>query len=129
MAVSTYFANAIMNWLRGTAFPSAPTAVYVALFNADPLGGSATEQTTLIRAAGRVAAGFGAPSGGFIANAAKIDFGAAAGNASVNYSALMDAPTGGNILMTQALNPRTIYQNDPVYYDIGQLQFQVSSPS
>lgn len=125
MAISSYFANLIYGWMRGQAMPTPPT-VYVALFNGDPQGSSATEQSVAVRAAGRVAAAFGAPAGGFISNPAKVDFGLAASNASLTHAALMDAASGGNILDSQPLpNPRTVYANDPVYFDIGQLQFQL----
>jgi hypothetical protein len=73
-----------------------------------------------------VAAAFGPPSGGLVANPAKVDFGNAANNATITHAALMDAQTGDNILDSQPLpNPRTIYANDPVYIDLNQLQFQL----
>lgn len=104
---STYLANAICNWLRGTAMPSAPAGVYVALFNGDPTdaGTGGTEVTTSVRVAGRVAATFGAPASKAIANTAIVDFGNAAGAvASVTHFAIFDAASGGNMLGSNALN-------------------------
>lgn len=103
---STYLAQAKLNWLRGTAMPSAPAALYVALFNGDPTdaGTGGAEVTTSVRAAGRVAATFGAPSAKSMANSAAVSFGNAANAvASVTHFAVFDAATGGNMLGSNAL--------------------------
>src|ERR1035437_1994952 len=59
---SDYFETAILNWFKGTTFPTAPTTLYVGLFTANPAdtgttGGTAdgTEVTTA-----NTSAGFGA---------------------------------------------------------------------
>lgn len=100
-AFSNYLENAICNWLRGTAMPSAPGALYVALFNGDPTdtGTGGTEVTTTIRTAGRVAGSFGAPNDGVIKNSAVVNFGAANASATVSHFALYDAASAGNLLL------------------------------
>lgn len=107
---SDYLETQVLNWIKGTNFPLAPAAVYVALFNGDPTdtGTGGTEVTTTIRPAGRVAASFGANSGTgngptSIANDAIVDFGAAAGGASLTHFALYDAQSGGNLLVSSSL--------------------------
>ena len=62
-----------------------------------------TEVTTTIRAAGRLAVAFDAPSGGVTQNTAELDFGDAAGAATVSYVAIMDAASGGNMLARSAI--------------------------
>ena len=104
--LSTYTQNAILNWLKGTAMPAAPAAVYVGLFNGDPTdaGSGGAEVTTTVRAAGRVAAAFGTITGNTsIANSADVDFGAAAGAATASHFGLFSAASGGQLLASGAL--------------------------
>jgi hypothetical protein len=102
---SDYLELKILNWLRGTAFGTAPSAVYIGLFNGDPTdtGASGTEVTATIRVAGRVAATFAAPSGNSIASNAVVDFGNAAAGATVTHFAIFDAASSGNMLAAAAL--------------------------
>jgi hypothetical protein len=90
----------IEHFFRGNA--QAATTPYVGLFSVMPAddGTGGTEVTTTIRVAGRVAAGFAASSGGSgqVANSADVDFGAAAGGATVVGFGLFDAASGGNLL-------------------------------
>lgn len=100
---STYLQNAILGWVKGTAMPAAPSAVYVALFSADPTDAGLTtnEVTTTVRPGGRVAATFGAISGtstSTMANSAAVDFGNAAGAATLTHFGVFDAASGGNML-------------------------------
>jgi hypothetical protein len=97
---SNYMEQAICNWIKGTTFPSAPAAVYVGLFSSDPTdANSGTEVTTTIRVAGRVAATFGTVTNGVMSNSALIDFGNAAGSASITHFGLFDAASAGNLLV------------------------------
>jgi hypothetical protein len=106
---STYLANAHLNWLKGTAMPTAPAALYVALFNGDPTdaGTGGTEVTTTIRTAGRVSvapAGWSAISAKAITNTGVVDFGNAAGAATVTHFGVFDAVSAGNMLGSAALS-------------------------
>lgn len=121
---SDYIENAVLNWLRGTAMPTAPAGLYVGLFSSDPTDASSggTEVTTTVRAAGRPAATFGASTTGTMSNSAKVDFGNAAGGATVSHFALFDAASGGTKLFSGALTlSKTVTQGDPVYFDVGSL--------
>jgi|SRR5215217_67580 len=122
--LSNYFANAVLAWVKGTAMPTAPAAVYVGLFNGDPTvtGGGGTEVTTTIRVAGRVAVTLGAVASRAVPNSAIVDFGAAAGGATVTHAALFDAASAGNMLSFTPLdNSRVIAAADPVVIPIGDL--------
>jgi hypothetical protein len=103
---STYLGNAVLNWVRGTAMPTAPTTVYVALFNGDPTdaGTGGTEVTTTIRVAGRVAATFGAASAKSMSNSGTVSFGNAAGGATVTHFGVFDAASSGNMLGSNSLS-------------------------
>jgi len=120
--LSNYLANMILNWLDGDAFASAPTDVYVALFNGDPTatGSGGTEVTTTIRVAGRLPVVWGAVASRACANSADIDFGLAAGGASITHAALFDAASAGNMLTYSPLDtPRTVIAGDPVVIPTG----------
>jgi hypothetical protein len=124
---STYFQSAILNWIKGTAMPTAPAAVYVALFSADPTdaGTLTNEVTTTIRTAGRVAAPFGAVSTasgtGTIANSAIVDFGTAAGSATVTHFGIFDAATAGNMLGSGTISGGAIATGNGVTFAAGAL--------
>jgi hypothetical protein len=122
--LSNYLADEILDWFKGADMPTAPTTVYVALFDGDPTaaGTSGTEVTTDIRAAGRLAITWGSITGRAISNSANIDFGTSAGDADVTHAAIFDAATGGNMLCYTALdNARTIVTGDPVVIPSGDL--------
>lgn len=123
--LSTYLANEILDWFKGTSMPSAPSAVYIALFNGDPTatGTGGTEVTSTIRPAGRVAVTFGAITSRQITNSADVDFGTADAGASVTHAAIFDAATAGNLLSYTALDtPRVVTAADPVLIPIGDLR-------
>lgn len=130
---SDYLETQILNWIKGTTFPAAPSAVYVGLFSSDPTdtGSAGTEVTTTIRAAGRVAATFGANSGTgdgatSISNSAIVDFGNADAEASVTHFGLFDAASAGNMIVSDALtSSKTINTSDPVSFAIGDLTISV----
>lgn len=132
-AASDYLETQILNWIKGTTFPAAPSAVYVGLFSSDPTdtGSAGTEVTTTVRVAGRVAVTFGANSGSgdgttSISNSAIVDFGASAGATTVTHFALFDAVSGGNMLVSETLtSSKTIAISDPVSFPIGNLTITV----
>lgn len=102
---SNYLANAVLAWVKGTAMPTAPTSVYVALFNGDPTdaGTSGTEVTTTIRTAGRVAVTYGTVASKSMSNSAVVNFGNAASGATITHFAIFDAASAGNMLGSNAL--------------------------
>ena len=123
--LSNYLANAILGWVSGSAMPSEPSDVYVALFDGDPTatGSGGTEVTTDIRPAGRVAVSWGSVSGREIANNADVDFGVADSAADVTHAAIFDAASAGNMLMYSPVdNVRNILQGDPVVIPSGDLR-------
>ena len=127
---SNYTQNAILNWLKGSAMPTAPSALYVALFNGDATdaGSGGDDVTTDTRAEGRVAATFGAVTGNTsIANSAEVDFGASAGTATVSHFAVYDAASGGNTLGSAALaSSQSVAADNLVKFAVGALTITVS---
>jgi hypothetical protein len=102
---STYLGNAVLNWVKGSAMPTAPSSVYVGLFNGDPTdsGSGGTEVTTTIRPAGRVAVTFGSVSAKSMSNSAIVNFGTAAGATTVTHFGVFDASSAGNMLGSNAV--------------------------
>lgn len=127
---SNYLEDKVLNWaLKAVAMGTAPAAVYVGLFNGDPLdtGAGGTEVTTTIRVAGRVAGTFGsittASGANTIANSADVDFGNAAAGATVSHFAIFDASTSGNMLYSAALTggSQAVSLGTAVKFTAGQL--------
>jgi hypothetical protein len=122
---SIFLETAILNWLRGQAFPPAPAAVFVALYNGDPLddGTGGTEVTNVVRDAGRVQATFSDPANKTISNLSVVDFGNSAGGTDVTHFAVFSQQAGGNMLYSSPITggKQTINTTNPVSFPIGSL--------
>lgn len=128
--ISTYFAASILGWVKSTAMPADPAAVYCALYDGDPTdaGSGGSDVTVTIRAAGRVAVTFGAVSAKSIANSADVDFGDADAGADITHYGVWDAATAGNMLFSAELDtPRTVVTSDPVKFATGDLKLDLSN--
>lgn len=126
--LSTSFAQSVLNLLRGTNI-TAPTGVYVALYNGDPgdAGVSGTDVTTQVRAAGRVEATFAAPSGKTIANDAEVAYGPSDSSVNITHFGLWDAQSAGNFLGGYSLQTaRSIVAGDPVSFQVGDLSVVIT---
>jgi len=108
--LSAYLEGKVLSWMSGTAFPAAPTNVFVALFAVSPVDGSATvtgtetDYTSYARATVAAATIFSvAPAGipKFIQNQTTVTFATATGNSTLPVVAwgIFDALTNGNLLM------------------------------
>ena len=130
--MGTYLGNALCLWLAGTTMPAAPANCFAALFVGNPKAGG-TEVTTTIRAAGRVAIDFDAIVSGtdnVLTNNTDTDFGVAdAAQTGVNYVAIYDAATAGNLLFGKLLagGPFDIAAGAPVKFTAGDLTFTMGS--
>jgi hypothetical protein len=126
---STYLENKIIDhMLRNQSF-SPPSTVYVALFTADNgleggtitgevSGGSYARQSVTLSAA----------SDGESSNTADIEFPTATADwGTVTHVALMDASTGGNVLMHSALDAsKTVNNGDTFKINAGDLDLTVT---
>jgi hypothetical protein len=132
-AFGDYVENAILNHLRGTAFPAVPTNFYVALFSTatdDAAGGTELTGNGYARVAVSPATGsWSAPSGGNVTNAIEIAFPAATGSpwATATHFAIHDAATVGNRFYHGALTAsKTAAVGDVIRFAIGQLSITVA---
>lgn len=132
MTRSNYTRDKYLNWIKGTAFGTAPTTVYVGLYSSDPTpANSGTEVTTTIRVAGRVAVAFGSVTQttpyNTMTHAADVDFGNSAGAATVTHFGIFDASSAGNLLDYEALTTsRSITIGLPVKFVAGAIIYRVT---
>lgn len=125
--MSAYLGNKVLDWLLGNTFPSAPSDIYLALYDGDPKG-AGTEVTTDIDAGGRLAITLEALSGGTdtsVANSAPVDFGTADSAADLSHVAVFDASSSGNLLWSKELpgGPFAITMGMAVSFDTGAIVF------
>lgn len=127
---SNYLEDKVINWaLKAGAMGTAPAAIYLALFNGDPLdtGLGGTEVTTTVRPAGRVAVTFGlittSVGANSVTNTAAVDFGAAAAGATMTHFAIFDASSAGNMLYSNSLTggSQSVSAGTQVSFAIGAL--------
>ena len=116
---SQYLENAVLNWMKGTTFLTAPTTVYVALFTtapSDDAGTSAVEVSggSYARASITTSTGWssisGAPSApAQISNGSTITFATPTGNwGTVVAIGIYDASSAGNLLYWGTITSQAI---------------------
>lgn len=121
-SASDYLENKLLDHALGTAAYTKPTAVYLALFTADPgEAGGGTEVSG--NGYARQACAFDAAATGATANTAAKTFTAAGGAwGTITHWALFDALTAGNMLWHGDLTTaRTIGDGDQLTFAIGAL--------
>ncbi len=128
----TYMQTARINWLLGTAYPSAPANLYVALFTVAPAndGTGGTEVSGGGYARQPIAqSGWAAASGASptqTSNNGVVNFGtASAAWGTIVAWALYDAATGGHLIYTApTASSKTIGNGDTLSWPIGSLVVQ-----
>ena len=126
---STYLENKIIDhMLRNQSF-TPPTTVYVALFTADNGLESGTITGEVSGGAyARQAVTLSAASDGESSNSADIEFPTATADwGTITHVALMDAASGGNVLMHSALDAsKTVNNGDTFKINSGDLDITVT---
>ena len=109
-ALSNTYENSTLDHLLGTATLTSPTTVYVALFTSaagleTDVSGDWTEITTSGSAYARQSATFASAASGSAATNANITFSAATADwGTISHVAVMDAATGGSVIVFGALD-------------------------
>ena len=124
--LSDYLEQALANHiLRNTPYTS-PTTIYVALYTSDPTDADVTANEVSDSGYARQSATFDAPHAteGYSANSAAITFPAVVDSQIiVTHVGIKDGLTGGNSLLSQALNSsKTLEINDVLSFGIGALK-------
>lgn len=126
-ALSDYLENKLLDaTLNNTAY-STPSTVYAALFLTDPTdAGTGTEVNGVSYA--RKAMPFGSASGGTSLNSSVVQFDQATTDwGTIEYFALFDAVTGGNLLYHGALtSPKIIETGDVFQFAIGSVSISLA---
>lgn len=91
---SAYLGDKLLNWIKGSAFGTAPTTVYASLHSGDPAGTAANEVTGSINLT-RQGITWGSVSSRSVSNSADISFGTANSTGTVTYVAIYDGSTAG----------------------------------
>ena len=114
--LSTYMENRVVNFMRNVAI-TGQAAVYVALFTQDD---GLEEGTITSEVSGgsyaRELAGLSASSDGVSANASDVTFTTATANwGTITHVALIDAISGGNVIMHNALDVSKVVVNGDTF--------------
>lgn len=130
MPFSQYVADELLDWINGTDMPTAPTNIYIALWNGNPTadGSGGTELTNTITGSTTrtevTSLGAIATSGDYrqivTASATQITA-SASGAATANYVALFDAATAGNLLYFASTTSTDISAAAEVNLDAGNI--------
>jgi hypothetical protein len=116
--LTAYSKDYLVNWLTGKADFPATTNRWYSLWSTDPQGGTPTEVTTTIRVAGRInfTADMADASSGTATDTTMIDFGNAAGGATIGWTGCSDASTSGNLIISHAItgSAQTVTTGNPV---------------
>ena len=135
MPYSAYLATAQLNWLAGSAFPTAPTNLYVTIHSASPTNtGSAANITAsvtgssnrILLSQANLAAVTAAGGGGYerVTTAILNVIGTSVNSSTetATHFAIWDAITGGNLLMHDELDaPIAIATGAEVKFPAGDL--------
>jgi len=112
MAFTNYTDNKLIDHLLGSSTYTKPSTLYVALFVGNPTSGG-TEVSTSGSAYARLSAAF-TISGGTATNTSALEWATATSSwGTINWVAIYDASTSGNMLVTaQLTSSKTIASGD-----------------
>jgi hypothetical protein len=124
--LSFYAKNGSVNLiLRGVALPS-PTTLYMRLFNTNPGDGGTGDEITG-GGYGAVAFTMGTDTNGVGTNSAKINYATATSDwDEINYLAVFDHPTAGNLLAHSTVTQKTITTGNNCSFAIGAFSISVT---
>lgn len=139
MAFSQYFATQVLNWVKGSPFPTALANVYVSLHSSDPgtAGTSGDVTNTITNSVNRTTISSsalstvaGASGGGFeVTNTGVVQLTTSANNATpinVTHFGVWDAASGGNFLASGQLTSSVdVEVGDTVQFNINAMAVRV----
>jgi hypothetical protein len=139
MAFSQYFATQVLNWVKGSSFPTALANVYVSLHSSDPgtAGTSGDVTNTITNSSNRTSISSsalstvaGASGGGFeVTNTGVVQLTTSANNSTpinVTHFGVWDAASGGNFLASGQLTSAVdVEVGDTVQFNINAMAVRV----
>lgn len=127
--VATTVINPMLDWLVGNGDPSATATRYITTFNGDPQGAGSENINTLTGSANRIdlTTAMAAAATGSVTSDTLITFTAsAAAGATVDYVAIYDAQTAGNLLASTSVTSKTLTTGDSLTIPIGSITFSIT---
>ena len=121
--------NEMLDWLTGIDDPAATATRYITIFNGDPQGAGSEVINTVTGSPNRqdMTTAMAAAAAGSAASDTDITFTTnAAGAATVNYVAVYDAITAGNLLASASVTSKSITPGDSLKINSGNLTFSIS---
>jgi hypothetical protein len=122
--------NSMLLWLVGKADPSATATRYITTFNGDPQGAGTENLSSLTGSSSRInmtTAMTTSPSSGTLASTSDITFTASASSsATVDYVAVYDNQTAGNLLASASVTSKSITAGDGLKILAGNLTFSIT---
>lgn len=121
--------NEMLDWLTGEANPPAVATRYITIFDGDPQGAGSEVINTITGSANRqnMTTAMAAASGGSAASDTDITFtNSAVGAADVDYVAVYDAQTGGNLMASTQVTSKAVGVGDSLKILSGQLTFAIT---
>lgn len=121
--------NEMLDWLDGVADPPTVGTRYITTFNGDPQGAGSENINTITGSSNRVAitANMAVASGGSAVSNGDITITASAvGSATVDYVAIYDAQTAGNLLASTAVTSKSVSPGDSLTILSGDLSFTIT---
>lgn len=121
--------NEMLDWLTGEANPPAVATRYITIFDGDPQGAGSEVINTVTGSANRqnMTTAMAAASGGSAASDTDITFtNSAVGAADVDYVAVYDAQTGGNLMASTQVTSKAVGIGDSLKILSGQLTFAIT---
>jgi len=128
MDFTNYLADRLVKATVGDVSYTAPTAVYLGLYTADPTKAGFSSNEVDAASYNRQVVKFSAPKDGVATNDSQIDWSTATSNwGNVGYVSIMDAPSGGFMLYFTALdNAKEILSGDQFKIDVNKLQLTLT---
>jgi len=130
--LSPWFGNKIVRWINGVAMPTAPTALYLAIFNGNPKTSGAEVGDDINSADPRQLITFNTVASGvahLLTSNIAVDWGLSENAATFTHIALFDADTAGNMIASRQANgaPISVLANSSVKFNSGAVTFNVGS--
>lgn len=130
--LSAYIGNKILRWINGNAMPTAPSALYLALFDGNPKTSGTEIGATVDAGSPRHVITFAVLASGvshLLTSNVAVDWGNSDGAASLSHIGLFDASSAGNLLASKAVSggPIAILVNSLVKFNSGAVTFNIGS--
>lgn len=127
--LSAYFGNKIVRWINGNAMPTAPTALYIAIYDGNPKT-TGVDKSAVFGTARQLVT-FNTVASGVdhvLTSNIAVDFGDSLAAGSLSHIALFDA-LAGNLLASKAISggPIVIAVGTGIKFLAGAITFNIGS--